>query len=87
MKKLLPVSGAFFFASVVFTSCGPSACDCAELTIDAIKDVSKGLTEKELEDKYPDWKKCEEATKDDKEFEKEMQDCMNDLITEGRLEE
>ena len=33
MKKLMTIFGAFFFASVVLTSCGdgsPSACDCAE---------------------------------------------------------
>ena len=89
MKKLMIILGSFFFVSLLFTSCGPSPCDCAESAIQVVTDTTAiGLTdatlnwdagdytEEELEDKYPGWNKCKKTAKYDKKFEKEMHDCL-----------
>ena len=86
MKKLMTILGAFFFASVVLTSCGgPSACDCAELGMEALKEGMENLGDEtkqaELAEKWEKkLKPCEEASEGDEEFEKEVEKCMKDLL-------
>ena len=85
MKKLTNFFGAFLIASVVLTSCGggTSACDCAEVGLDMMKDAFSGeYTEDEIESKYKSkMEKCDELVKDEA-FEKELQECMETLMSE-----
>ena len=83
MKKLMIILGSFFFVSLLFTSCGPSPCDCAELAIQVVTDTTGDYTAEELEDKYPGWNKCKKTTKYDKKFEKEMHDCLKNSPVGG----
>ena len=82
MKKLMTICGAFFFASVVLTSCGdgsPSACDCAEYSFDSVQEFQKSdKTEhmlKVIEKWAPKLDPCEEKAKADPSFKEEMDEC------------
>ena len=85
MKKLMTILGAFLFASVVLTSCGgePTACDCAEISMEVLTDAFSGeFSEEEMEEKYKSKiERCEELSKDE-DFEKELKDCMGNLMSE-----
>jgi len=85
MKKLATIFGAFLIASVVLTSCvgGTSACDCAEISMEALADALSGeYTEDEMESQYKSKiEKCDELVKDET-FEKELKECMETLISE-----
>ena len=85
MKKLT-ILGAFLIASVVLTSCGPSACDCAELSMEAIKETMANLDDpiKTAEKWEKKMKPCVEASEGDEEFEKEVEKCLEDIIKEEK---
>ena len=86
MKKLATFFGAFLIASVVLTSCGggTSACDCAEVGLDMMKDAISGeYTEAEIKSKYQSKiEACDELSNSDENFEKEIEECIQSKMFE-----
>ena len=81
----MTILGAFFFASLVLTSCGPSACDCAELGMEALKETMANLDDPiKIAESAEKWEKkmkpCVEASEGDEEFEKEVEKCLEDMM-------
>ncbi len=61
----MTICGAFFFASVVLTSCGdgsPSACDCAEYSFDSIQEILEWEKEQGIPSSTDDFDAWYEAT-------------------------
>lgn len=90
MKKLITIFGSFLIASVVLASCGESgaeqltACDCAEVGLDMMKDVMSGeYTEEEIKSKYQSKiEDCDELSNSDENFEKEIEECIQSKMFE-----
>lgn len=88
-----------FITTLLLLSCGnssPSSCDCAELAKDRIEGKMESLTKTKSEQIAiaTNWeeklKPCEQIINEDKEFEKEVQDCLIMLFNadnEKELEE
>jgi len=93
MKKIL------FITTLFLLSCGnsgPSACDCAEMAKERIEGKMESLTKTNEEQIKiaTNWeeklKPCEQIINENKEFEKEVQDCLImlfDADNEKELEE
>mgnify|MGYP006075759577 FL=1 len=91
MKKLMTIVGAFFFASVVLTSCGgePTACDCAELSMEALVEAMEFLDDpakaEEIVEKWENKlivKACKDLSEKDAGFKEEMTECLMTLMSE-----
>ena len=85
----MTILGAFLFASVVLTSCGgePTACDCAELSMEALVEAMEVLDDPaKAEEVGKKWEKklkvCVDLSEKDAGFKDEMTECMMTLMSE-----
>jgi hypothetical protein len=84
MKKFTNLLGAAILASMAFSACGtsgPSACDCAETTMELFAVAMAGeLSEEEIDAKYtPKLEVCE-ALSQDETFAQEVLACMEEMM-------
>jgi len=84
MKNLL----LSLFVIVFLNSCsnGPSACDCAQMTVDGLTEVFQNLEMSEEEGKKFEEKlkkklaPCEKNSETDAEFKKEFEECLKEKM-------
>ena len=85
MKKLATII-SFFALFFFLTSCGPSACDCADLAIEALEgpedadDLSERKQKRWIEEMEEKLDPCEDKANDDKDFDREIEDCFEDNL-------
>jgi len=77
MKKVKLVVVLLLTGMLMVSCSGVDACDCAQLTKDAVADAFAGMSDADLEEKYKDdADACTEKAKEDPDFKKEMEDCL-----------
>ena len=84
MKKITNIFSAVIVASMAFSSCGtsaPSACDCAETTLELFAVALAGeLSEDEIDTKYTSKLEVCEALSQDETFAQEALACMEEMM-------
>ena len=86
MKKLTVIISFFTFSFFILTSCGPAACDCADLAIEALEgpkdadDLSERKQKRWIDEMEEKLEPCEDKANDDKDFDREVEDCFEDNL-------
>ncbi len=86
MKKLTVIISFFTFSFFILTSCGPAACDCADLAIEALEgpkdadDLSERKQKRWIDEMEEKLEPCEDKANDNKDFDREVEDCFEDNL-------